>query len=68
MKVGSVRIVKPAKRIRTVAFPIKNTDPELKLAGAEADDEEDDALVDVESVNSFVMPTNVIQNHLHSHC
>ena len=58
MKVGSVRIVKPAKRIRTVAFPIKNTDPELKLAGA--DDEEDDALFDVESVNSFVMPTNVI--------
>lgn len=58
MKVGSVRIVKPAKRMRTVAFPIKNMDPELKLAGA--DDEEDDALVDVESVNSFVMPTNVI--------
>ena len=66
MKVGSVRIVKPAKRIRTVAFPTKNTDPELKLAGA--DDEEDDAVVDVESVNSFVMPTNVIQNHLQSHC
>ena len=66
MKVGSVRIVKPAKRIRTVAFPINNTDPELKLA--EADDGEDDAAVDVESVNSFVMPTNVIQNHLHFHC
>ena len=58
MKVGSVRTVKPAKRIRTVAFPIKNTDPELKLSGA--DDEEDDAVADVESVNSFVMPTNVI--------
>ncbi len=64
MKVGSVRIVKPAKRIRTVAFPINNTDPELKLAGAD----EDEAVVDVESVNSFVMPTNVIQNHLHSYC
>ena len=66
MKDGSARIVKPAKRMRTVAFPINNTDPEFKLA--EADDEEDDAVVDVESVNSFVMPTNVIQNHLHSHC
>ena len=65
MKVGSVRIVKPAKRIRTVAFPIKSIDPELELAEA---DDEDDAVVDVESVNSFVMPTNVIQNHLHSHC
>jgi hypothetical protein len=67
MKVGSVRIVKPANRMRTVAFPIKSIDPELELA--EADDEEDDAVVVyVESVNSFVMPTNVIQNHLHSHC
>jgi hypothetical protein len=57
MKVGSVRIVKPAKRMRTVAFPINNTDPELGLTGA---DDEDDEVVDVESVNSFVMPTNVI--------
>jgi hypothetical protein len=65
MKVGSVRIVKPANRMRTVAFPIKSIDPELELAEA---DDEDDAVVDVESVNSFVMPTNVIQNHLHSHC
>ena len=60
MKVGSVRTVKPAKRIRTVAFPIKNTDPELKLAGADDDEEEEAALADVESVNSFVMPTIVI--------
>jgi hypothetical protein len=61
MKVGSVRIVKPAKRIRTVAFPIKNTDPELKLARSDdEEEEEEDALADVESVNSFVMPTNVI--------
>lgn len=66
MKVGSVRIVKPANRMRTVAFPIKSIDPELELA--EADDEDDEAVADVESVNSFVMPTNVIQNHLHSHC
>jgi hypothetical protein len=65
MKVGSVRIVKPANRMRTVAFPIKSIDPELELAEA---DDEDEAVVDVESVNSFVMPTNVIQNHLHSHC
>ena len=65
MKVGSVRIVKPANWMRTVAFPIKSIDPELELAEA---DDEDDAVVDVESVNSFVMPTNVIQNHLHSHC
>ncbi len=65
MKVGSVRIVKPANRMRTVAFPIKSIDPELELAEA---DDEDDAVVDVESVNSFVMPTNVIQNHLQSHC
>ena len=65
MKVGSVRILKPANRMRTVAFPIKSIDPELELAEA---DDEDDAVVDVESVNSFVMPTNVIQNHLHSHC
>jgi hypothetical protein len=55
MKVGSVRIVKPAKRIRTVAFPIKNTDPELKLARSDdEEEEEEDALADVESVNSFV--------------
>ena len=65
MKVGSVRIVKPAIRMRTVAFPIKSIDPELELAEA---DDEDDAVVDVESVNSFVMPTNVIQIYLHSHC
>ena len=52
-------MVKPAKRIRTVAFPIKNIDPvlELELAGA---DDEDVAVADVESVYSFVMPTNVI--------
>ena len=68
MKVGSVRIVKPANRMRTVAFPIKSIDPELELAEADDEDDEDDAVVDVESVNSFVMPTNVIQNHLHSHC
>lgn len=66
MKVGSVRIVKPANRMRTVAFPIKSIDPELELA--EADEEDDAVVADVESVNSFVMPTNVIQNQLHSHC
>jgi hypothetical protein len=66
MKVGSVRIVKPAKRIRTVAFPIKNTDPDLGLAGSDDEEEEEErkieenALADVERVNSFVMPTNLI--------
>jgi hypothetical protein len=53
MKVGSVRIVKPAKRIRTVAFPIKSIDPAPRPVVS-------DDVVDVESVNSFVIPTNVI--------
>jgi hypothetical protein len=42
-----------------VAFPINNIDPLSKSVEA-ADDDDDDAVFDVESVNSLVMPTNVI--------
>jgi hypothetical protein len=55
MKVGSVRIVNPAKRISTVAFPIKNIDPVFGcvedddvLMEEEEEEEDDDVLMEEE--------------------
>jgi hypothetical protein len=58
MKVGSVRIVNPAKRISTVAFPIKNIDPVFgcveddDVLMEEEEEEEEDV---VGSIISFVV-------------
>ena len=41
MNVGSVSIVKPAYLIRTVAFPIKKTDP---VVDDDDDDDDDEQL------------------------
>jgi hypothetical protein len=64
MKVGSVRIVNPAKRISTVAFPIKNIDPVFSCTGddvvlveEEEEEEEEDA---VESIISFVVLNTMV--------
>jgi hypothetical protein len=61
MKVGSVRIVNPAKRISTVAFPIKNIDPVFSCTGDDVvlveGEEEGDA---VESIISFVVLNTMV--------
>jgi hypothetical protein len=61
MKVGSVRIVNPAKRISTVAFPIKNIDPVFSCTGDDVvlveEEEEEDA---VESIISFVVLNTMV--------
>ena len=61
MKVGSVRIVNPAKRISTVAFPIKNIDPGFSCTGDDVvlleEEEEEDV---VERIISFVVLNTMV--------